>query len=265
MNTGIQDAHNLAWKLALVHRGSARGLLLDSYHAERHAIGSAILRGTDAATRAITLKNSVARALRNEVARFMSSFEVVQRRIAEQAAELSISYESSPIVAESTTGLLQGRIGTAAGGETPTLGSVREFDAGPKPGARAPDGVVSVSGQPGTKRLSQVIDSRKHTLLLFDGRSESAEGYARFAAIATAVRTRFAGLIDTLVVTPRRTRPDGLSDDTTVVFDPDGELERAYAATTECLYLLRPDLYVGYRSQPADEGKLVSYLKTVLR
>ena len=265
MNTGLQDAHNLAWKLALVHRGAARGLLLDSYQAERHAIGSGILRSTDAATRAITLKNSVARAARNEIARFMSSFEVVQRRIAEGAAELSVGYESSPIVAQDTTGLLQGRIGTAAGGETPTIGSVREFDAGPKPGSRAPDGVVSVSGQPGAKRLLEVIDSRKHTLLLFDGKSETAEGYARFASIASTVRSRFPGLIEPIVVTPRRTRPDGLTDETTVVFDPDGELERAYAASTECLYLLRPDLYVGYRSQPADETKLVTYLKTILR
>src|SRR5262249_23169582 len=156
MNTGLQDAHNLAWKLALVHRGAARGLLLDTYHAERHGIGTAILRGTDAATRVITLKNSVARTMRNEVARFMSSFELVHRKIAEGAAELSVGYEASPIVREDTTGLLQGRIGTAAGGETPTVASVREFDSGPKPGTYARDGVVSVAGQPGTKRLLEV-------------------------------------------------------------------------------------------------------------
>jgi 2-polyprenyl-6-methoxyphenol hydroxylase-like FAD-dependent oxidoreductase len=36
-NTGIQDAHNLAWKLALVLGGEAAAGLLDSYHAERHA------------------------------------------------------------------------------------------------------------------------------------------------------------------------------------------------------------------------------------
>jgi 2-polyprenyl-6-methoxyphenol hydroxylase-like FAD-dependent oxidoreductase len=265
MNTGLQDAHNLAWKLALVHRGTARGLLLDSYHQERHAIGSAILRGTDAATRAITLKNTVARAMRNEVARFMSSFEVIHRRIAEHAAELSIGYESSPVVGQDTTSLLQGRIGTAAGGDSPTVVSIREFEAGPKPGSRALDGVVSVAGQPGAKRLLEVIDSRHHSLLLFDGKSETAEGYARFAAISAAIRARFPNLVDPIVVTPRRTRPDGLTEDTIVVFDPDGELERAYAASTECVYLLRPDLYIAYRSQPADETKLMTYLKSVLR
>jgi 2-polyprenyl-6-methoxyphenol hydroxylase-like FAD-dependent oxidoreductase len=265
MNTGLQDAHNLAWKLALVHRGSARGLLLDSYQAERHEIGRGILRDTDAATKAITLRNVVARTVRNEVARFMSSFDLVRRRMAAQTAELSVGYATSPIVAEDTTALLQGRIGTAAGGESPTVGSVREFDAGPRPGSYARDGVVSIAGESGAKRLLSVVDSRKHTLLLFDGKNASADGYARFAAIVTTLRTRFPGSIEPLVVTPRRTRPAGISDDTTVVFDADGELERAYAGSTECLYLLRPDLYIAYRSQPADEGKLVAYLKSIFR
>jgi 2-polyprenyl-6-methoxyphenol hydroxylase-like FAD-dependent oxidoreductase len=265
MNTGLQDAHNLAWKLALVHTGKARGLLLDSYHAERHAVGVALLRGTDAATKVITLKGSVARGVRNEVARFMSGFELVQRRIAEQAAELSIGYQASPIVKEDTTGLLHGRIGSAAGGETPTLGSIREFDAGPKPGSFARDGVISVAGETGSKRMLAALDSRTLSLLLFDGRSESKEGYERFASIVKKVRERFAGLVTPYVITPRRERPAGIAKDVAVLFDPDAELEKAYAASTECLYLLRPDLYVAYRAQPADEDKLVAYLKSVLR
>ena len=39
-NTGVQDAHNLAWKLAAVLQGEARPALLDSYEAERHPIGA---------------------------------------------------------------------------------------------------------------------------------------------------------------------------------------------------------------------------------
>jgi 2-polyprenyl-6-methoxyphenol hydroxylase-like FAD-dependent oxidoreductase len=38
-NTGIQDAHNLAWKLAMVLRGDADEGLLDSYEAERRPVG----------------------------------------------------------------------------------------------------------------------------------------------------------------------------------------------------------------------------------
>ncbi|WP_374204866.1 FAD-dependent monooxygenase [Pseudonocardia sp. WMMC193] len=43
-NTGIQDAANLAWKLALVVTGRVGADLLDSYHDERHPVGAAVVR-----------------------------------------------------------------------------------------------------------------------------------------------------------------------------------------------------------------------------
>ncbi|MFB7381303.1 FAD-dependent monooxygenase, partial [Kitasatospora purpeofusca] len=46
MNTGVQDAHNLAWKLALALRGVAAEGLLDSYHAERHPVGAEVVGRT---------------------------------------------------------------------------------------------------------------------------------------------------------------------------------------------------------------------------
>jgi 2-polyprenyl-6-methoxyphenol hydroxylase-like FAD-dependent oxidoreductase len=46
MNTGIQDAHNLAWKLALNTRGEAAGGLLDSYDAERRPVGEEVVDRT---------------------------------------------------------------------------------------------------------------------------------------------------------------------------------------------------------------------------
>ena len=48
MNTGIGDAMNLGWKLAAAVRGTAPGWLLDSYERERHPVGAAVLRLTDA-------------------------------------------------------------------------------------------------------------------------------------------------------------------------------------------------------------------------
>lgn len=265
MNAGIQDAHNLAWKLALVQRGDARGKLLDSYETERHAVGRAILRGTDFATKVGTFKNPVARAARNEAARYLSGFEFVQQRIKSELSELGTSYESSPIVSEDRLSMLSARLGSAAGGETPTLGSMRDFEAGPKAGSRAPDGKVTVAGSGGTKRLAEVIDGRVHTLLLFDGKSDSDDGYDRLLAIEAAVREKWGELVRTFVVTPRAARPSQVPESIPVLLDPDGDLEKRYAAATECVYLIRPDLYVGYRSQPADQTKLITYLKTIFR
>jgi 2-polyprenyl-6-methoxyphenol hydroxylase-like FAD-dependent oxidoreductase len=47
MNTGLQDAYNLAWKLALVVRGKASAALLDSYHEERNPVAEQLLKTTD--------------------------------------------------------------------------------------------------------------------------------------------------------------------------------------------------------------------------
>jgi 2-polyprenyl-6-methoxyphenol hydroxylase-like FAD-dependent oxidoreductase len=46
MNTGLQDAYNLAWKLALVVKGVAHPSLLDSYDAERHPVGEEVVGRT---------------------------------------------------------------------------------------------------------------------------------------------------------------------------------------------------------------------------
>lgn len=262
MNTGIQDAHNLAWKLALVHSGRGRGRLLDSYEAERHAIGQSVLKQTDLATKVGTLKNPVAKAVRNELSKFFSGFEAVREAAARQVAELEIAYESSPIVREDVGSILHARIGTAAGAESPTVGTARDFASGPRPGRRALDGRVTQSGK--TKRLMEIVSGLSHTLLLFDGRSESAAGYAQLAAIHDAIRARFDE-VRVFVVTPRSDRPKELPPAVDVLLDGDGELERKYGATSECAYVIRPDLYVGYRSQPVDLEKLTEYLKGILR
>ena len=68
MNTGIQDAWNLGWKLALVDRGLADEALLDSYEAERWPIGRFVLRFTDRATTIATSDSRVVRAIRTQVA-----------------------------------------------------------------------------------------------------------------------------------------------------------------------------------------------------
>jgi 2-polyprenyl-6-methoxyphenol hydroxylase-like FAD-dependent oxidoreductase len=264
LNSGIQDALNLGWKLALVHRGKARGLLLDSYQEERHAAARSVMSGSEAATRVANVKGNVAKTARNELGRFLGSLEVMQNRVAKEVAELSVSYERSSIVREDKTSLLNARLGSASGGDTPTIGSVREFASGPSAGQRAPDGRATLAGQGGTRRLHEVLEGRL-ALLLFDGRSSTEEGYARFKGITSSVADRYGDAVTAWVVTPLATRPASLPAELAVLLDPEGELEKRYAATTECVYLVRPDLHIAYRSQPADLDKLLEYLATILR
>lgn len=98
------------------------------------------------------------------------------------------------------------------------------------------------------------------TLLLFDGWHPSAAGYRTLVAIADRVRARFA----TFVVTPRADRPAEIPSELSVLHDTAGEVEARYGARTECLYLVRPDLYIGFRSQPADGDALMAHLGQLL-
>jgi 2-polyprenyl-6-methoxyphenol hydroxylase-like FAD-dependent oxidoreductase len=97
MNTGMQDAFNLAWKLALVIEGSARPSLLDSYSPERSAVGDRVLRNAGAMTEAAILRNPALQAIRNTVVRFASGFPFVQHKIANQLSEMDIGYPESPL------------------------------------------------------------------------------------------------------------------------------------------------------------------------
>jgi 2-polyprenyl-6-methoxyphenol hydroxylase-like FAD-dependent oxidoreductase len=97
MNTGLQDAANLSWKIAAVARGWADDSLLDSYHAERYPVGRMVLRMSGGLLRLGLLESGVLRrglALAGEAA-----FQV--RPVADKAARaisgISIGYAAEPV------------------------------------------------------------------------------------------------------------------------------------------------------------------------
>ncbi len=97
MNTGMQDAFNLAWKLAMVIKGAAKPALLDSYSPERSAVGEQVLKNAGRLTEAATLRNPVAQGLRNTIVKFATGFPAIQHKIADQLAEMDIGYPASPL------------------------------------------------------------------------------------------------------------------------------------------------------------------------
>lgn len=263
MNLGIQDAFNLAWKLALVTSGAVKPALLDSYHAERHPIASETLMGTDLATKVVTLRNPVAQAFRNQLAMFLSSLEVVQHRLTQSVSWIVRNYRKSPVVGEYHQGFLGVSAGGPATAEPPGFSEWREFVAAPAAGDRAPDGEVSVRGASTPVRLFELLRAGRHVLLLFDGRGATPVGYRKLEEIGRSVQARYRGLIEVHLVVPNAAPPAALHWDGSLLLDAEGELHRQYGAGSECLYLLRPDGYIGYRSQPADADRLSAYLGTI--
>ena len=97
MNTGMQDAIGLAWRLALVERGEAASGLLDSYSPERSSIGDTVLRNTGRLTDVATLSNPAAQAARNLAIRILLGFPAVGAGMATQMSETAIGYPDSPL------------------------------------------------------------------------------------------------------------------------------------------------------------------------
>lgn len=101
MNTGLQDAYNLAWKLALVVRGEAGGALLESYEAERLPVAQALLRGTDRAFGLVVSDSPLAAFFRTRIvgnaARLAMRFPAVRQRMYRLISQIGIRYRSSPL------------------------------------------------------------------------------------------------------------------------------------------------------------------------
>ena len=91
LNTGVQDAVNLGWKLAQVVAGTSPAALLDSYHAERHPVGARVLHNTMAQV-ALSTSDDRHQALREITAELLSMDEP-RRRIAGMLSGLDIHYD----------------------------------------------------------------------------------------------------------------------------------------------------------------------------
>ena len=139
MNTGIQDAFNLAWKLALVSRGLGdEEILLGSYSAERSPIADDVLKGAGRITEVALMRGDFKQTIRNHVTSFIFGLSPVRKKLADVLTELSIGYPKSPM---------------NGGGEY--------MGDGPKEGDRAPvDAGSSCVGAGDTPRFALYADGR---------------------------------------------------------------------------------------------------------
>jgi len=98
MNTGMQDAFNLAWKLAMVERGlAAPEVLLASYSEERSAVAKLVLEATGKATAMAVAQGGLKQSIRNHVASMIFGFAPVQHTVANVLSEIAVSYGASAL------------------------------------------------------------------------------------------------------------------------------------------------------------------------
>jgi 2-polyprenyl-6-methoxyphenol hydroxylase-like FAD-dependent oxidoreductase len=97
MNTGMQDAFNLSWKLAAALHGRAGDTLLDSYHTERHPVARKVINLTDKMTKVGTLHGG-AGVVRNAIMRALDDIGAGPKTLANVLEEGNVAYPDSPVV-----------------------------------------------------------------------------------------------------------------------------------------------------------------------
>jgi 4,5-epoxidase len=180
MLTGLGDAENLAWKLALIVNGGATPALLDTYQAERRPLATEVLRSTSAVTKLNIADRPVGRFLRDHVLVRVFNQPALQRWATYQASQLWVSYRGGPLADRALPGFLPGRR--------------------PRPGDRVPDQpCITADGH--VTRLYEAL--RGHWVHLRSGGSEPLPAPDGTDAVVALRRTDPAPFDDFLV------RPDG--------------------------------------------------------
>ena len=210
LNSGVADAENLSWKLALVLDGRAPEELLESYQAERRAAALENLAVTDASMRFMVPRGRLQRLLRNAILRGSLRIPRLRRLVNSGRLAQPFSYDDSPIVVAETR---EQRI--------PNVGGV------------APDAPCQWLDTPADGRLRQLFGSGFVTLLVADSPNEAAATAIRASRLAWPAPCQIVAI-----------GPEGPLAGVTVLADVDGEIRRAYGAAGPSAYLVRPDGHI---------------------
>ena len=226
MNSGLQDAFNLAWKLALVCHAHCAPALLDSYEAERRPVAETITVSGDAVELAQTVTDPTERRARDDTLRAVFADPTSRHHETIAEAELDVNYRGSPIV----------------------MGDAPDALA---PGQRLPDTIEVVLAGGEVCMLHQLTNRECHTALLIGGLSVPGESLAQLdSAIQARSGTFLIGA--TIVLTARSG-------------DQNSYARLAPAAADQLgiggitLLVIRPDGHVGLRADRNHIEALMAY------
>lgn len=237
MNTGIQDAFNLGWKLAAVCKGELQPTVLDSYHEERHPVAESLIKGTDFAYTGILHPSEA----RQRAARLFGPFLIRSGRVQDfmrnTLEELTVFYPES-------------RLNLDLGGGN-----------GPKPGERVLDVDMVRGSDLASLSLNELTRVESWTLLLFGG-TNGAHPASSLGSLAAEVAEAAGRQIRPYYVIADRKVPSDLNP-AEVLLDALHAAHARYGISGPSFYLLRPDTYVAARGPVAAGPKLVAHLKTI--
>jgi pentachlorophenol monooxygenase len=222
MNTGIQDAQNLAWKVALAVTGDAAAGLLDSYDAERRPVGEEVVGRT-------------VRSAREGIGADSTDPDFVIRR----EAQLLIDYAGSPIVGDPSPVASLARVGA---------------------GRRAPDATGLTRGAvTGAMRLFTLLSTRNNTLLLYADGNVDPTRLGLLERLAAAAVAAARGHVEVCLIAAPDADVDACV--LPLIRDDEGDFARAYDVGPTSVFVVRPDGYLGYASSVVDDDGVQNTLR----
>jgi 2-polyprenyl-6-methoxyphenol hydroxylase-like FAD-dependent oxidoreductase len=237
MNTGIQDAYNLAWKLAVVVKGLLPEAILESYHQERYPVAQALVKTTDRVFRLVNRQEALFRAFRAYaypyLIKLISSLPGIRSKLFRAVSQLAIRYREGLLIRDDGSGFPS---------------------TAPGPGDRLP--YVYLYRDAGRLSSYTLFDYERHHLLMF------VKGGEVDTALETkaAVEREFPGIVAGHVITLRdeasSSRGDLLCDRETF------ELFRTRGPAS---YLVRPDTYLALREGSVEIKILEKTLRSYFR
>lgn len=226
MNTGLQDVNNLAWKLALVIKGKAKPSLLNSYHQERYPIIKAIVKKNNYYTKLAIGKKNFANQLHQLNNKIKKSKEKISKQIGMELTQLDIKYQKSAIIAH-------------AHSKTKSL----------KPGQHAPNVMIDDAA-----KLYDYLHNMNHNILLFTGKNLTPQQLKKIVALREKIQQHYPELAIYIITL-------NALNQTNIIFDNKGNIHQRYNIAKPCVYILRPDNYIGYFSTKFDFTSLNHFLK----
>lgn len=222
MNTGLQDATNLAWKLASVIKYHAPRELLETYQTERLRIGKILLKSTDRIFGLMTSKNPFIVFLRQYVLpNIISLFKgckSTQKKIFCFMSELAIHYHINPFVMEYCQG------------------ADKLFLEGPNAGSRAPD------DQAGNSTLFEKFRLKPWNILIFQIDDKLSNSQEKILSEISKICPEIIGI-----------HQFTSGNEHTTLFE-------RYGVNSSAIYLIRPDGYIGFRAFGYNFDALQKYL-----
>jgi hypothetical protein len=224
MNTGLQDSYNLAWKLAMVIQGKSKASLLDTYSSERVVVAKNVVRGTDRAFTLVTSRNFFAKLFRVHALPFFLQL-LLPILVKQQSIRHFFFRRISEIGIQYRKGSLSQHSST---GNYPTYA--------PKPGERLP--YINYLEDGKMINIHDKVKSNDFHLFIFSKYS-SIDAMSRIAE-------KYAHLLSFEIIQ--------YTSDT-------DELFKRFGIVDGGCYLVRPDLYIAYRSAKPDADHFEAYLQ----